>query len=127
LTVSDDSRVTVIGSKLRKLRLDEIPQLFNILFGTMSFVGTRPEIPEYVREYTDEMLSTLLLPAGLTSKASILFRNEATLLSEDTDIKKKYLEEILPIKMIHNLEYLRDYSFFGDIKILFQTIFTPDS
>lgn len=123
LTVSDDARITKVGAGLRKYRLDEIPQLFNILMGTMTFVGTRPEVKEYVDRYTDEMKATLLLPAGLTSRASILFRNEAELLQSKQNVEEVYLAEILPSKMIHNLEYLRDFKFTNDILVLFQTLF----
>jgi len=123
LTLASDNRITRVGTKLRKLRLDEIPQLFNILLGSMSFVGTRPEVVKYVKNYTPEMMATLLLVAGLTSKASILFRNESELLVSKSDIDRVYLKEILPTKMIHNLEYLRDYRFINDLKILFQTLF----
>ena len=123
LTISGDGRVTKAGSKLRYMRLDEIPQLFNILFGSMTFVGTRPEVEKYVSMYTDDMLATLLLPAGLTSKASILFRKESELLKDEQDASRTYIEEILPSKMIHNLEYLRDYSFMNDMRILMKTLF----
>ena len=123
LTISSDSRITKAGKKLRKHRLDEIPQLFNILSGSMSFVGTRPEVPRYVSMYSDEMIATLLLPAGLTSTASILYRNEAEMLGKSDDFEAMYLKEILPSKMIYNLEYLRDYRFINDIKILIKTIF----
>ena len=126
LTVAGDGRITSVGKKLRKLRLDEIPQLFNILVGSMSFVGTRPEVPKYVMKYTDSMKATLLLPAGLTSEASIRFSNESELLGSGADTERIYLEEILPSKMTSNLEYLRDYRFINDIKILFGTLFRQD-
>ena len=124
ITLDDDIRVTKVGRRLRRYRLDELPQLFNILKGDMSFVGTRPEVPKYVTEYTDEMMATLLLPGGLTSTASILYRNEAILLKSEVSADKIYIREILPNKMLHNLEYIRDYSFLGDIKILFKTLFS---
>ena len=124
VTLDDDIRVTKAGGILRKYRLDELPQLFNILVGEMSFVGTRPEVPKYVAEYKDEMMATLLLPGGLTSTASILYRNEAVLLKSEISAEQTYINEIMPKKMIHNLEYLRDYSFWGDITILFKTLFS---
>ncbi len=98
VTVDNDSRITKVGAFLRKLRLDELPQIFNVLFGTMSFVGTRPEVSRYVDKYTDEMLATLLLPAGVTSLASIKFKDEAELLEKADDVDRVYINEILPQK-----------------------------
>lgn len=121
LTSNNDPRITKIGKILRKFRLDEFPQLINILIGDMTFVGTRPEVPKYVEKYTSEMLATLLLPAGLTSISSINFRNESEYLENSSDSDKIYLEKILPEKMKYNLEYLRNFSFFLDIKIMFLT------
>jgi lipopolysaccharide/colanic/teichoic acid biosynthesis glycosyltransferase len=123
LTTASDNRITGVGKRLRKHRLDEIPQLFNILFGSMSFVGTRPELESYVKEYTPEMMATLLLPAGLTSRASILYRNEAELLEQQPDVRTTYLQQLLPAKMCFNLEYLRDFRLIEDIKILYKTFF----
>lgn len=122
VTVSGDSRVTGIGRFLRKVRLDELPQLFNIVKGEMSFVGTRPEVEKYVECYSDKMYATLLMPAGVTSKASIEYKDEEHLLSEKKDVDEIYVNEILPAKMEYNLRYLEEYSFFRDIKILFQTL-----
>lgn len=122
VTVSHDTRVTGIGRFLRKVRLDELPQLFNIVKGEMSFVGTRPEVEKYVAEYSDKMYATLLLPAGVTSTASIEYKDEERLLSEGKDVDETYVGEILPEKMKYNLKYLEDYSFFGDIGILFRTV-----
>lgn len=122
VTVSHDTRVTGIGRFLRKVRLDELPQLFNIVKGEMTFVGTRPEVEKYVAEYSDEMYATLLLPAGVTSIASIEYKDEEKLLSEGKDVDETYVGEILPEKMKYNLKYLEDYSFFGDIGILFRTV-----
>jgi lipopolysaccharide/colanic/teichoic acid biosynthesis glycosyltransferase len=122
VTVDGDARITKVGQKIRNCRLDELPQLFNVLGGSMSFVGTRPEAVKYVRHYTDEMKATLLLPAGITSKASILFKDEAEKLSGKEDVDKAYVEEILPEKMKYNLESLKEYSFFNDIKIMFETV-----
>ena len=121
LTCNNDQRITRIGKILRKFRFDEFPQLINILIGDMTFVGARPEVPKYVEKYTSEMLATLLLPAGLTSISSINFRNESEYLENSSDSDKIYLEKILPEKMKYNLEYLRNFSFFLDIKIMFLT------
>jgi lipopolysaccharide/colanic/teichoic acid biosynthesis glycosyltransferase len=123
LTVKGDSRITKFGKVLRKLRLDELPQLLNIIAGQMSFVGTRPEVPEYVAEYTDEMKATLLMPAGLTSLASIKFKDEANLLKSSENVKKTYLEEILPKKMEYNLLYMKNFNIFYDLKLMIITIF----
>ena len=123
VTVKDDNRVTKIGKFLRKFRLDEIPQLINILIGDMSFVGTRPEVPKYVELYTDEMKATLLMKAGVTSLASIKFKDEEKLLQMDGNIDKIYIENILPQKMQYNLEYLKRFNFFYDIKLMFMTLF----
>ncbi|MBO6126567.1 MAG: sugar transferase [Clostridia bacterium] len=122
LTCNNDKRITKIGKILRKFRLDEFPQLINILLGDMTFVGTRPEVPKYVKKYTDEMLATLILPAGVTSISSINFRNESEYLENSSDPDKIYLEKILPEKMKYNLEYLHNFSFFLDIKIMFLTV-----
>lgn len=123
VTVENDDRVTKIGKFLRKFRLDEIPQLINILIGDMSFVGTRPEVPKYVELYTDEMKATLLMKAGVTSLASIKFKDEEKLLQMDGNIDKIYIENILPQKMQYNLEYLKRFNFFYDIKLMFMTLF----
>lgn len=123
VTVKNDNRVTKIGKFLRKFRLDEIPQLINILIGDMSFVGTRPEVPKYVELYTDEMKATLLMKAGVTSLASIKFKDEEKLLQMDGNIDKIYIEDILPQKMQYNLEYLKRFNFFYDIKLMFMTLF----
>lgn len=123
VTVKNDDRVTKIGKFLRKFRLDEIPQLINILIGDMSFVGTRPEVPKYVELYTDEMKATLLMKAGVTSLASIKFKDEEKLLQMDGNIDKIYIEDILPQKMQYNLEYLKRFNFFYDIKLMFMTLF----
>lgn len=122
VTVSGDARVTGIGKFLRKVRLDELPQLFNILKGEMSFVGTRPEVEKYVESYTPAMYATLLMPAGVTSTASIEYKDEERLLSEGRDVDEVYVGEILPAKMKYNLKYIEEYSFWGDIRILFQTV-----
>lgn len=123
VTVSNDSRVTRVGRFIRKFRLDEICQLIDVLRGTMTFVGTRPEVPKYVEEYTPEMMATLLMPAGVTSLASIYYKNEAKLLDTTKDIDKVYIEKVLPAKMYYNLNAMKNFSFWGDIKILFMTVF----
>ena len=123
VTVNNDSRVTRAGHFLRKCRLDELPQLFNVLKGDMSFVGTRPEVQRYVDRYSDEMMATLLMPAGITSLASIKFKDEEKLLSGAEDADEVYINDVLPQKMKYNLEYLRKFNFFYDIKLMFMTFF----
>lgn len=122
VTSQHDSRITKIGEVLRKYRLDELPQLLNILEGTMSFVGTRPEVPRYVSQYTDEMKATLLLPAGVTSKASIEFKDEDRLLSNATDVDHTYIKEVLPKKMSWNLKGIVEFSFVRDIQVMVETV-----
>ena len=122
VTTKNDNRVTRVGKILRKLRLDELPQLFNIILGDMSFVGTRPEVVKYVEKYTDEMMATLLLPAGVTSEASIQYKDEELLLSIADDADETYVYEVLPQKMKHNLRSLEEFNFFGDIKIMARTV-----
>lgn len=124
ITPKGDPRITRVGKRLRKYRLDEMPQLFNIIKGEMSFVGTRPEVPRYVREYTPEMYATMLLPAGVTSEASIRFKDEDALLVETEDTNEIYIQNILPIKMSFNLAGLSKFSFWGDLKILFYTLYS---
>lgn len=123
VTVDHDSRVTKVGKFIRKFRLDEICQLIDIFRGTMTFVGTRPEVPKYVNEYTPEMKATLLLPAGVTSLASIYYKDEAELLSGAEDTDKTYVEKILPAKMYYNLKEIKNYGFGRDIKTMFMTVF----
>lgn len=122
LTTGSDSRITRIGAKLRNNRLDELPQLFNILTGDMSFVGARPEVPRYVDQYSPEMRATLLLPAGVTSEASIMFKDEYRLLEGKADVGKAYVEEVLPEKMVYNLDSLKRFSFCGDLRTMFRTV-----
>lgn len=123
VTVGGDARITKVGSKLRDLRVDEIPQLFDVLSGNMSFVGTRPEATKYVEKYTNEMKATLLLPAGITSEASIRYKDEANLLDAADDVDRVYVEEVLPGKMKYNLKSICQYSFWGDIATMFRTVF----
>ena len=126
VTVGNDSRITRVGKLIRKVRLDELPQLINILKGEMTFVGTRPEVKKYVDKYTDEMKATLLMPAGVTSIASIKYKDEDEILEQavkngkDTD--SAYVEDVLPEKMKYNLEYITKFSFWYDLKICIDTV-----
>jgi len=122
VTVGNDARITKVGAKIRKLRLDELPQLINVLIGDMSFVGTRPEVKKYVDAYTEEMYATLLLPAGITSEASICYKNEDELLSGVSDIDQVYVKQILPEKMKYNLDSLVKFSFVNDILLMIHTV-----
>ena len=123
ITLNADSRVTRVGNLIRKCRLDEISQLIDVFRGTMTLVGTRPETLNYVAEYSPEMMATLLLPAGVTSLASIYFKDEAEMLEGAEDTDKVYVEQILPAKMYYNLKAIETFSFWGDIKIMFMTVF----
>lgn len=122
VTTKSDMRVTKVGKKLRGCRLDELPQLIDILQGNMSFVGTRPEVTKYVERYTPEMMATLLLPAGVTSEASIEYKDEERLLADAKNADKTYVEVVLPQKMEWNLQSLKEFSFVGDIKTMFKTV-----
>jgi lipopolysaccharide/colanic/teichoic acid biosynthesis glycosyltransferase len=122
VTVGEDPRITKAGHFLRKTRLDELPQLIDVLEGTMSFVGTRPEAVKYVEQYTPEMRATLLLPAGITSEASILYKDEAELLENAEDPDRTYVGEILPAKMKYNLNSIRNFSLLSDLKTMFATV-----
>ena len=126
VTTQNDSRITRVGEKIRKCRLDEIPQLINILSGDMSFVGTRPEVQKYVDAYTDEMKATLLLPAGVTSLASLKYRDEDEIISLETDkgktVDQAYIEDVLPEKMKFNLEYLDTFNILKDVNLCVKTV-----
>lgn len=124
LTSQGDDRITPIGKKLRERRLDEIPQLFNILRGEMTFVGTRPEVPRFVQAYTPQMMATLLLPAGLTSSASVAFKDEDAVYAvyPHMDQDTAYVNHVLPIKMKYNLEALSTFSLITDCRILLNTV-----
>lgn len=122
VTVGNDTRITRVGAKLRGHRLDELPQLIDVIKGDMSFVGTRPEAVRYVEQYTPEYYATLLMPAGITSEASIRYKDEDKLLNGADDVDKVYVEDVLPGKMHWNLESVRNYSFPGDIATMFRTI-----
>ncbi|MCI7085930.1 sugar transferase [bacterium] len=122
VTGNNDSRVTSVGKFLRKYRLDEIPQIFNVLSGKMSIVGTRPEVPKYVERYTDEMYATLLMPAGITSLASIKFKDEEKLLQSSENIDEDYVNKILPQKMRYNLKYISRFGFRRDLYLMLKTV-----
>ena len=122
LTVGGDSRITKTGKFIRKYKLDEFSQLIDVLRGTMTFVGTRPEVPKYVEKYTPEMLATLLMPAGITSEASVYYKDESELLDAAEDVEKTYLEVVLPDKMKYNLAAIRSFSFIDDIKVMILTV-----
>lgn len=122
VTTDSDSRVTKVGRFLRKYRLDELPQIFNVLSGSMSVVGTRPEVTKYVEQYKPEYLATLLIPAGITSLASIMYKDEEKLLKSEQDVDKVYIEKILPEKMKYNLQYTENFGFRSDFKLMFKTV-----
>lgn len=122
VTVGEDSRITNVGKKIRHTRLDEIPQLFNVLVGDMSFVGTRPEVQKYVDAYTNEMYATLLLPAGITSNASIQYKDEDILLENAADPDDTYIHDILPNKMKYNLDSIKNFSIMNDIQTMINTV-----
>ena len=126
VTTKKDNRITSIGSKLRKYRIDEMPQLINVLIGEMSFVGVRPEVKKYVDLYTDEMKVTLLMPAGITSRASIEFKDEDKILEAEEkqgmNIDEAYVQKVLPKKMRINIEYIDKFTIFEDLKICLNTI-----
>ena len=123
VTVGNDSRITRVGAKLRRVRLDELPQVLEVIAGTMSFVGTRPEAVKYVERYKDVYNATLLMPAGITSEASIRYKDEDKLLDAADDVDRVYVEQVLPGKMKWNLRSIEKFSFFGEIKVMFMTVF----
>ena len=123
VTVGNDSRITKIGAKIRRARLDEFPQLLDVLYGTMSFVGTRPETPKYVEHYKSEYYATFLLPAGITSEASIRYKDEDQLLNAVDNVDELYVNDVLPEKMKWNLMSVRNFAFFEDIKTMIRTVF----
>ena len=122
ITTDGDDRITKVGKFIRKTKIDELPQLFNVLSGKMSFVGPRPEVPKYVAMYNDEQLRVLSVKPGITDLASIEFRNENDLLDNDDDPERKYIEEIMPAKLELNLKYIEKAGFFYDIGLIFKTI-----
>lgn len=123
VTVVNDSRITKVGAKLRHLRLDELPQIFDVISGDMSFVGTRPETVKYVEQYQPVFNATLLMPAGITSEASIRYKNEDKLLNSISDVDDVYVNQILPEKMKWNLESVRSFKFPREILTMFRTVF----
>ena len=123
LTVNNDSRITRVGQMIRRYRLDETAQLLDVLQGTMTFVGVRPEAPKYVDAYTNEMMATLLLPAGVTNLASIYYKDEALLLDGAEDSDRVYIDKILPGKMYYNLKGMEHFNIWDDIKVMFMTVF----
>ena len=125
ITSDNDSRVTGIGNTLRRFRLDELPQVFHVLSGKMSFVGTRPEVPKYVDRYTPEMMATLLMPAGITSLPSIRYKDEAVIIGDVSDpdeVDRIYVEKVLPEKMKYNLEYIDRFGIRSDIRLMLSTV-----
>ena len=122
VTVGGDSRITKIGAKLRSCRLDELPQVLDVLAGDMSFVGTRPEATKYVAAYRPEYYATLLLPAGITSEASIRYKDEAKLLNAAEDVDRVYMEKVLPGKMEYNLRSIREFSLRTELGTMFRTV-----
>ena len=123
VTVNNDSRITRVGAKLRRVRIDELPQVLDVISGRMSFVGTRPEAVKYVEKYESVYNATLLMPAGITSEASIRYKDEDQLLDAADDVDKVYVEQVLPGKMKWNLRSIEKFSFWGDIKVIFMTVF----
>lgn len=123
VTVGNDSRITRVGEKLRGLRLDELPQVLDVLSGDMSFVGTRPEAVKYVEKYRPEYYATLLLPAGITSEASIRYKDEAELLDKAEDVDKAYVDKVLPEKMKYNLDSIRKFNVGTEIVTMARTVF----
>ena len=122
VTVSGDARLTRVGKFIRDFRIDEFPQLVNVLRGEMSFVGTRPEVVKYVKGYTKEMRATLLLPAGITSRASICYKDEGELLKDAVDVDEAYIREVLPEKMGYNREDLRHFSYGRELMTMVDTV-----
>ncbi len=122
VTVGNDRRITKAGEKLRDYRLDELPQLLDVLTGNMSFVGTRPEVVKYVELYKPEYRATLLLPAGITSEASIRYKDENRLLSAADDVDRVYIEKVLPEKMKWNLAEIRKFNLLRELLTMFRTI-----
>ena len=122
VTTKGDARITRMGHLLRKFRLDELPQLFNVLKGDMSFVGTRPEVPKYTAHYTEEMMATFLLPAGVTSRTSIEYKDEEKLLENVENADDVYINEVLPAKMVYNLREIEKFSFLRDVSTMIKTV-----
>lgn len=124
ISTSGDSRITPVGRVLRKAKLDELPQLWNVLKGDMSFVGPRPEVREYTDLYTPEQRQVLLVRPGITGLASIRYRNENDLLSASADPNRTYIEEVMPAKLALDLEYIPRACVSYDIKLILETLVT---
>lgn len=122
VTTKGDARITRMGHLLRKIRLDELPQLFNVLKGDMTFVGTRPEVTKYTAHYTEEMMATFLMPAGVTSRTSIEYKDEEKLLENAENADEVYINEVLPEKMVYNLREIEKFSFLRDISTMIKTV-----
>ena len=122
VTTKGDARITRMGHLLRKVRLDELPQLFNVLKGDMTFVGTRPEVPKYTAHYTEEMMATFLLPAGVTSRTSIEYKDEEKLLENAENADEVYINEVLPEKMVYNLREIEKFGFLRDVSTMIKTV-----
>lgn len=121
ITVGGDSRVTGIGRVLRKTKVDELPQLFNVFAGQMSFVGPRPEVPHYVDMYSDYQKNVLRIKPGITELASIVYRDENDVLAKSEDPERTYIEEIMPEKIKLNMQYMQKMNVFYDIYLIFRT------
>ena len=126
ISVQGESRITPLGAKLRKYKLDELPELWNVLIGDMSFVGPRPDVPGYADKIEGENRRVLLLKPGITGPASLKYRNEEELLAQQEDPQKYNDEVLFPDKVRINIEYLDHWSFWNDIKIIIYTIFGKD-
>lgn len=122
VTVDNDKRITKVGAKLRRFRLDELPQILDVIVGDMSFVGTRPEIVKYVERYQPEFNATFLIPAGITSEASIRYKDEDELLNITDDVDKVYIEKVLPAKMKWNLESIEKFSYLHEVSTIIRTV-----
>ncbi len=123
LTVSKkDNRITRTGHFLREYKLDELAQLFNVLYGNMSIVGPRPEVRKYVELYNDEQKKVLLVKPGITCLSSIEYINENEMLGKSTDFEKTYIDDIMPVKLKLDLKYISEQNFITDIKIIFKTL-----
>lgn len=123
LTVGRDSRITAAGHLLRRYKLDELPQLLNVVLGSMSLVGPRPEVPRYVACYPPEIRGLILSVApGITDWAAIEYRDENTLLASARDPEKAYIEEVLPAKLKHYVRYVSERNFWNDVHIIYRTL-----
>lgn len=123
ITVGGDARITRVGRVLRKYKLDELAQLFNVLLGDMSFVGPRPEVPRYVKLYSDAQRKVLLVRPGITDIASIAYRNENDLLARSADPERTYVEEVMPAKLELGRQYIEQFSLWGDLRLIWETVF----